>query len=65
MGVYSNELGVVGPRGWASAERNFDNVGEAYFTLFEVASLDAWTDVMYRSMDVVGEDQQPRTDASW
>ena len=43
---------------------NFDTCGRASMTLFEVASLDAWVDVMYRAMDITGETTAPRQDAN-
>lgn len=40
-------------------------VGEAYLVLFEIASLDMWSEVMYACMDIKGKNQQPVTDSSW
>jgi hypothetical protein len=40
-------------------DRNFDNVAESFLTLFEVGSLDAWSDVMYAVVDSNGIDMQP------
>ena len=53
-------------RVWANKPLNFDNVLNAQLTLFEVASLEIWLDVMYAAMDVpekLGE--QPQRDQSW
>jgi hypothetical protein len=51
-------------RSWNKYWRNFDSIGEAYLTLFEVASLDAWTDVMHRCMDIRGKDLEPALNAN-
>eukprot|EP00658_Telonema_sp_P-2_P062537 TRINITY_DN5120_c0_g3_i1.p1 TRINITY_DN5120_c0_g3~~TRINITY_DN5120_c0_g3_i1.p1 ORF type:complete len:1220 (+),score=321.03 TRINITY_DN5120_c0_g3_i1:127-3786(+) len=47
------------PRAWTTWWRNFDNIAETYLTLFEVAALDTWGEVMYACMDVTSVDQQP------
>ena len=44
---------------------HFDNIGIAMVSLFEVASLEGWVDVMNAGMDVTEVDQQPRENASW
>ena len=41
----------VEPNVWANADMHFDNIGSAILTLFEVASLELWVDVMYATMD--------------
>ena len=46
-------------RVWTNWWRNFDTIGNAYMILFEVASLDAWSEVMYATMDITGKDSQP------
>jgi len=51
VGTYT-EGGDTVERSWDNASMNFDNVGNAMLTLFEVASLELWLDVMYSSMDV-------------
>eukprot|EP01052_Picozoa_sp_SAG31_P026459 SAG31_NODE_2397_length_5784_cov_5.338962_6_plen_184_part_00 len=43
---------------------NFDNVGIAMVTLFEVASLEGWVDVMNGAMDSTERGQQPQEDYS-
>ena len=64
LGMFTNDMNVMVPREWVSWSRNFDNVGEAYLTLFEVASLDAWAEVLYAAMDVTGKDLQPKQNSS-
>jgi len=39
---------------------NFDYIGAAIFTLFEMATLEGWLDVMYTGIDAVEVDQHPR-----
>eukprot|EP00657_Telonema_sp_P-1_P010085 TRINITY_DN4377_c0_g1_i1.p1 TRINITY_DN4377_c0_g1~~TRINITY_DN4377_c0_g1_i1.p1 ORF type:complete len:421 (+),score=130.40 TRINITY_DN4377_c0_g1_i1:2-1264(+) len=51
---------------WLNAPINFDNVLNGMLTLFEVASLELWLDVMYNSMDApsnIGE--QPVMNCQW
>lgn len=53
-------------RVWANKPLNFDNVLNAQLTLFEVASLEIWLDVMYAAMDVQTElGDQPVRNSSW
>ena len=49
---------------WANPSYSFDNVFEGMLCLFEVSSLEGWTDVMYSGMDASGVDNQPVTDYS-
>jgi len=52
VGYYTDDAGDSVLREWSNAAMNFDNVGNAMLTLFEVASLELWLDVMYSAMDV-------------
>jgi len=47
---------------WKNMTYNWDNVGEAFMSLFYVVSLDGWVGLMYEAVDAVGEDLQPITD---
>jgi voltage-dependent calcium channel L type alpha-1D len=38
-------------RKWSNAKMNFDNTANALLTLYEVAGLEMWLDVMYAAMD--------------
>ncbi len=38
---------------------NYDNIFNAFFTLFIIATLDGWVDQMYKGIDAVGIDMQP------
>ena len=40
-------------------DSNFNNILEAMMTLFVVSSLEGWPDIMYHSLDIVGEDKGP------
>ena len=44
---------------WVVWDSNFDNILEAMMTLFIVSSLEGWPDIMYHSLDIVGEDKGP------
>lgn len=51
---------------WVNAALNFDNVLSGMLTLFEVASLEIWLDVMYNSMDAPSEiGEQPIMNHRW
>ncbi|XP_045411602.1 sodium channel protein type 11 subunit alpha [Lemur catta] len=44
---------------WYNGEVNFDNVGNAYLALFQVATFKGWMDIMYAAVDSRGKGQQP------
>lgn len=50
------------PVQWKNPSYSFDNVFKGMLTLFEVSTLEGWTDVMYSCMDAAGEDKQPVKD---
>ena len=58
-------LQVLVPRVWSAPDSNFDTLGSAFFTVFQVASLDGWVDVMHSVMDSRGEGLQPQHNAAW
>ncbi|GAB5365090.1 hypothetical protein AAMO2058_001026900 [Amorphochlora amoebiformis] len=41
---------------------NFDNIGTAVLTLFEVSSLEGWPRVMHRAVDIDGPGKAPKRD---
>ncbi len=45
---------------WVNSMYNYDNIINALFTLFIVATLDGWVDAMYKGIDAVGVDMQPQ-----
>jgi len=58
--------GMNTTRVWKNAPINFDDVTHGMLSLFEVASLELWLDVMYSAMDVPAEiNQQPTQNRSW
>ncbi|QDZ20321.1 voltage-gated calcium/sodium channel protein [Chloropicon primus] len=59
VGSFIDDSGVLIPRTWVLPEHNFDWVGKGVLTLFEIATLDEWLDVMYAGQDIVGTDRQP------
>lgn len=52
-------------RTWERPRYSFDWIGAGMLTLFEVASLDGWLDVLHSAMDATEVDQQPRKNHSW
>ncbi|ESO07430.1 hypothetical protein HELRODRAFT_170765 [Helobdella robusta] len=44
---------------WLNRKYNFDHLGHALMTLFVLASMDGWVNIMYSGLDAVGVDQQP------
>jgi len=54
------------PRLWQNAPINFDTVSNGMLTLFEVASMELWLDVMYNAMDVPSTiGMQPIKNNAW
>ena len=49
---------------WDTYEYNFDNLYRAILTLFFVCSFDGWVEIMWNSVNAVGEDDQPVIDHS-
>ena len=47
---------------WLLHDSNFNNILEAMMTLFIVSSLEGWPEIMYNSLDIVGEDKGPLQD---
>eukprot|EP00798_Chlamydomonas_sp_ICE-L_P013416 gene13416-19269_t len=59
---YHSALGVAVPAwnevtSWGADRFRFDNVFNAMWTLFSMASLEGWSDVMYQTAAAVGEEQ--------
>ncbi|GAB6018918.1 hypothetical protein CHUAL_000570 [Chamberlinius hualienensis] len=49
---------------WVNSNVNFDNVGQAYLALFQVATFEGWMEVMADAVDTTGVDQQPSFEAN-
>ena len=49
---------------WENQDHNFDNVKEAMTTLYVVASLEGWPDIMFYSLDFMGARQGPKYNVS-
>jgi hypothetical protein len=52
-------------RTWQLPRYSFDWIGAGMLTLFEVASLDRWLDVLHSAMDATEVGEQPRKNHSW
>ncbi|XP_015914101.1 sodium channel protein 1 brain [Parasteatoda tepidariorum] len=50
---------------WVNRDINFDNVGNAYLALFQVATFEGWTEVMEYATDATEVGQQPYTEANF
>mmetsp|Transcript_11321 Transcript_11321/g.26831 ORF Transcript_11321/g.26831 Transcript_11321/m.26831 type:complete len:1216 (+) Transcript_11321:1-3648(+) len=48
---------------WVNKDANFDNVLNSLITLFEMATLEMWPDIMYDAVDATGIDKQPIRDS--
>ena len=57
--------GVATDREWVNQKMNFDNVGTAMLTLYEVAGLEMWLDVMYAGMDITEVGLQPQKEVNF
>ncbi len=51
VGSFIDDTGQLAPREWVNQPYHFDNVGNAFLTLFITATLDGYTPAMYMSMD--------------
>jgi hypothetical protein len=50
-------------RQWVTPALNFDNTWNSFVTLFSVATLDNWNDVMFSVIDQTGENSAPQRDS--
>ena len=64
VGMVMNGYGVTTHAAWVLPVTHFDNVGSAMTFLIRVASLSGWTELMTMTLDVVGDDLQPKHHAS-
>jgi len=44
---------------WKNQNYNFDNLGQSLMSLFVIASIDGWVDIMYSGVDAVDKDKEP------
>merc|ERR1719311_936415 len=52
VGTFTNDEGATLKRWWGNDDiGNFDNIGAATLTLFEMSTLEMWPDLMFRAMD--------------
>lgn len=49
---------------WKKFDSNFDDIGSAMMTLFILASLEGWPDIMYQAIDVTKKDNGPKYEHS-
>ena len=49
---------------WKKFDSNFDDIGQSMITLFIIASLEGWPDIMYQAIDVTKRDNGPKEIAS-
>ncbi|XP_046399749.1 sodium channel protein 60E-like isoform X2 [Ischnura elegans] len=49
---------------WINSKITFDNVGNAYLALFQVATFEGWMEVMADAVDARGVDLQPEREAN-
>ena len=45
---------------WMLFDHNFDNIGNAFTSLYVVASLEGWPDIMYQVLDITAIDKGPK-----
>uniref|UniRef100_A0A4X2LNW4 Sodium channel protein n=1 Tax=Vombatus ursinus TaxID=29139 RepID=A0A4X2LNW4_VOMUR len=45
---------------WENAKVNFDNVGNGYLSLFQIATFKGWLNIMYSAVDSSDVDSQPK-----
>ena len=44
---------------WKTFRHNFDHVGEGMLTLYIIASLEGWPDIMHQTLDISGYETGP------
>ncbi|XP_073999766.1 sodium channel protein 60E-like isoform X2 [Rhodnius prolixus] len=49
---------------WVNSKITFDNVGNGYLALFQVATFEGWIEVMADAVDATGVDEQPTYEAN-
>ncbi|XP_043851194.1 sodium channel protein type 9 subunit alpha-like [Dromiciops gliroides] len=49
---------------WKNAKANFDNVGNGYLSLLQLATFQGWLDIMYAAVDAVDEESQPEYESN-
>ncbi|XP_023562395.1 sodium channel protein type 7 subunit alpha isoform X2 [Octodon degus] len=49
---------------WKNAQLNFDNVGNGFLSLLQVATFNGWIDIVYSAIDSVGVEMQPHFESS-
>ncbi|BES91366.1 Sodium channel [Nesidiocoris tenuis] len=49
---------------WVNSKITFDNVGNGYLALFQVATFEGWMEVMADAVDATGVDEQPQYEAN-
>ena len=49
---------------WKRWDSNFDDIGQSMLTLFIVASLEGWPDIMYQAIDITKKDNGPQPEYS-
>ena len=59
IGIFENSYGVTTPRVWSTGYHNFNDIGHALRSLFEVVAGKSWIHVMFATMDITGVDRQP------
>lgn len=51
-GTIINSGGYLATLSWKPAQANFDNMGNAFLTLFELSNMENWPGLMYPAMDI-------------
>ena len=67
VGNITNDDGEHRAMYWKTADSNFDNVGEAMYTLYEISTADGWIDIMYCAVDATkpGLSPEPEYNTLW
>jgi hypothetical protein len=62
VGSFTDSSGVTYEREWVNYPHHFDTVPQGISTLFEIASLEMWPDIMAAAQDVTVVDEHPVRD---
>ncbi|XP_056649953.1 sodium channel protein type 9 subunit alpha-like [Monodelphis domestica] len=59
--MLSNSSGDVQ---WKNPKANFDNIGNGYFSLLQLATFQGWLDIIYAAVDTVDVERQPKNESN-
>ncbi|XP_044525037.1 sodium channel protein type 9 subunit alpha-like [Gracilinanus agilis] len=59
--MLSNSSGDVQ---WKNSKANFDNIGNGYFSLLQLATFQGWLDIIHAAVDSINVERQPKNESN-